>query len=386
MHGTHTSNGATDLAIGEEPADGALQPYARRLAPGLSERHQPACLKSIAWPRARCTCAVAYDAWLRHDDGPEHRTFPTRDSAESWLREIRATVRNTEPPQLAEAVEAFLVRAASGASPALSGCLYRQSTVASYRRALNLRVLPFRPRRDAAPIGRRHIDTIDGGALQAAVDAAVERYGSAVARVTCSAIRALFRDLIERGEIEKVPEFPQLPQHDRPATRLAYSPPEIERILRAARSDDDRHERSLIEPLIVLILGSGASVPAALRTRWSADSLDVDARAPHVRLERPTRRHGLVTETVGLAPTVAAMLRRHRDRLGAIGDGSLVFPAKAGDRPATTELVHAALRRIARAADVPRLSPYALRHTGATWADRAINDTPLDLPAGFEEA
>lgn len=376
------------MSIPASTSEAHVRAYSRRLAPGLREQHDATCLKSVAWPRTRCSCTVTYDAWIRRVDADEHRTFATRDAAERWLADQRRATRELRGDSallLSDAAAQFLDRAVVGASRASTGHPYRTNTIQAYRRALRLRVLPHHPGRGSVPLGDRSIARITPAMLQGAVDAAVERYGSDVARITCSAIRALFVDLTERGDLDAALPLPRLPERNLPAPRLAYSADEVERILRAARADDDRHDRSLLEPLIVLILGSGASVRAALRTRWAPDSLDVDARTPRVCLERPSTRHGLVRETVGLAPPVAAILRRHRDRLPHVSLGSPVFPSAAGDRPATTLLVHAALRRIGVAADVARLSPYALRHTGAAWADQADTD-PLDPASDAEEA
>lgn len=367
-------------------AESPVRRYSRRLAPGLREEHDETCLKSIAWPRARCSCTVTYDAWLRRADAVEHRRFASRAAAEQWLEDERRAARARRgdgPLLLADAAAEFLDRAAAGTTRASTGRPYRRNTVHAYGRALRLRVLPHRAARGTAPLGDRPIDRITPAMLQSAVDAAVERYGSDVARITCSAIRALLVDLTERGDLDSAPMFPGLPERDLPAPRLAYTADQLERILRAARADDDRHDRSLLEPLIVLILGTGASVPAALRTRWAPDSLEVDAREPRVCLERPSIRHGVVRETVGLAAPVAAILRRHRDRLHGVAPGSPVFPNAAGDRPATTLLVHAALRRIGAAAGIARLSPYALRHTGAAWAEQAQT---IDLPQSGSDA
>ena len=303
-------------------------------------------------------------------------TIPTRAEAEAWVAEVRERARRgaqgipvrRPAPLLGNAAREFLRRAKAGT--ALTGARrpYAPSTLNGYESALRRHVLPHHDERHGDALANLPADTLDTRVLQAMVNALTAAASPALARVADAAIVAVLRDLYERGLLDALPARPVLPPPPAGRTeRLSLA--QVNTLLAAARTDDERTGRSLMEPLLHLLAGGGLRVSEALALTWGPEGVDLEADPPRVTVGRAATKTDAGARTIGLGREEAAALRRHRLATGRPPDGAPVFVDDEGRPLSRDGRMRSGLRRIAQAAGVPA-GFHLLRHThGSLLAD-----------------
>ena len=87
------------------------------------------------------------------------------------------------------------------------------------------------------------------------------------ARIAYAALAAVLRDLYGRGLIDDLPPRVLMPPPSRPRER-ALTIEEADRLLVAAQADDEETKRSLMAPLVALLIATGARISELLALSW----------------------------------------------------------------------------------------------------------------------
>ncbi len=221
------------------------------------------------------------------------------------------------------------------------GLVYKPSVCRKYEEALRTLVLP---RLGGMPVGG-----LTRADVQRLVDAIAAECSPEHARRALVALRVALRPhdhdgSLPHGDPCRGVRAPADPNPERPARIL--TPEEALAIIAAAAEDDRRIRRSLGEPLLGLLFGTGLRLGEALALPWGAEGLDLDAGVVRVRrsVDRardPKGRFAFVApktrasrRDVPLRQDDVTRLRQHRMASGRPDDGELVFPDPLG-RPLT---------------------------------------------------
>ena len=362
----------------------------RRVAPGIVQRHAVGCRGG---GRGRpCSCAPAYQAMARLGPRGARRTvsatFATLAEALTWREEVKDRARvgqvaapRPAVPSLEEAARDFLRRVRDGQALARSGRPYSAATAENYETALRRHVLPHVSDRLGVALAEAPADAVDGRVMQGLVSALAVGSPS-VARMAEAALAAVLRDLYARGILDAVPPRPALPAPPRARERY-LTIEEGERLLEAAVRDDERTGRSLMAPLVALLLGSGCRIAEALALRWGPGGLDLNAGS--VTIARETTKTEAGARRVGIEREYLAILRRHRLATGRPEDGALVFCDETGAPLSRSGRVRAGLARVGKAAGLGPVTPHLLRHSHASWLGQAGEPAP-DIAARLGHA
>lgn len=369
----------------------------RKVAPGVVERHQAGC--SYARGTRRCTCRPVYRAQIKvTTDGTTTtatRTFVSLQEATSWRIGAREEVLRSgsvspppaprPAPTFGAAAREFLRRARAGTALTRARRPYSASTLVSYESALRLHVLPHVDERLGVGWDELATDAIEGRTVQAMVNAITTEGSGALARVADAAVSAVLRDLYERGVLDAIPSRPVLPPPPRPRERR-LTLAQADALLEAAREDDRRGGRSLMAPLIALLVGGGLRISEALALVWGPAGLDLEAAPPRATIGRRTTKTDAGARTIGLDSATASLLREHRLASGRPPEGVLVFAAADGAPLSRDGAARSGLRRVARAAGVPA-GFHLLRHThGSLLADAGQGGHEIAARLGHRDA
>ena len=139
---------------------------------------------------------------------------------------------------------------------------------------------------------------------------------------------------------------------------------EGDRLLQAAIADDALRSRSLLGPLVALLLATGCRVSEALWLDWGPEGLDLESSPPLVHVKRSKTRAGI--RELPLDNRAAAVLLTHLVATSAV-EGQPVFCDEDGHRLPRHGRVRFGLKRVAAAAGLPGVTPHVLRHARATW-------------------
>ena len=349
--------------------------------------------------RRRCGCRPVYRAQvrvtLRGLTTTATRTLATLEEATAWRLQAREEARRTgsvsqapEPvpaPAFGVAARDFLHRAAGGRALTRARKPYSRATLVSYESALRLHVLPHIDERRGTSFDELPADVVDGRTLQAMVNAITAEASPALARVADAAASAVLRDLYERGLIEVIPSRPILPPPPPPrGERLTLT--QTDALLEAAADDDRTTGRSLMAPLIALLVNGGLRISEALALTWGPGGVDLDEVPPRLTIGRAATKTDAGARTIGLDSATASALHIHRQNTGNPPDGSLVFVNPRGARLNRDGLVRSGLRRVGRAAGVPA-GFHLLRHThGSLLADAGQGGHEIAARLGHRDA
>jgi integrase len=228
-----------------------------------------------------------------------------------------------------------------------------------------------------APFGAITLDKLRPSDIEALLTAKrAAGLSSSTQRLIYTVARAVLdtavRDQLVRRNVAAVVKRPTIKRAEAHYLTAA----EVGRLLEAARGDR-------LEPLIVLMLGTGLRRGEALALHWS----DVDLAAGHVRVRwtlSRVDRHLIFDEPktersrrfVPLPSPVAAVLKMHRsgqvaERLAALvwapweGHPDLVFPTVIGT-PADPRNALRAFAKIAERAGLSSVGLHTLRHSAAS--------------------
>lgn len=177
---------------------------------------------------------------------------------------------------------------------------------------------------------------------------------------------AVLRDLYGRGLIDTLPPRVLMPPPARPKAR-ALTVEEADRLLAAAIVDDKDRDRSLMAPLVALLIATGARISEVLALVWGSEGLDLQARPPRVVIVRDSTKSDAGARVVPIEKAYARVLRDHARRVGPAEPGSLVFARQDGRPLARGGSPRSGLRRVALAARLDGLSAHVLRHSQGTW-------------------
>jgi len=364
---------------------------------GVVERHQVGCTYQRG--RRRCACRPVYRARVKITAGglttTSTRTLPTLDEATAWIRQAREEGRRTgmisrapEPvpvPAFGIAAREFLRRAAAGKALTRARKPYSRSTLSSYESVLRLHVLPHVDERRRVALDELCAELIEGRTVQAMVNAITSDASPALARVGDAAASAVLRDLYERGLLEAIPSRPVLPPPPPPrSSRLTIA--EADALLAAAEDDDRAAGRSVMAPLIALLVNGGLRISEALALVWGPRGVDLDEVPPRLTIGRASTKTDAGARTIGLDSATASALQRHRAATGSPPDGALVFADARGARLTRDGRVRSSLRRVADAAGVPS-GFHLLRHThGSLLADSRQGGHEIAAQLGHRDA
>lgn len=359
--------------------------YETRVAPGVYERHASTCAKSRKLKRKACDCTPTYQAKVRVGPADSRSTysatFSTLAEATAWVEETKANARRGEAPParrrapiLRDAADEWVARAIAGKAMDRSGKKpFSAATVDNYERALRVHVLEWIDQGRRVRLGDLPADAIDRRTLQAAINGIAEQKGNETARQCAAAAVAVLRDLDRRNIIEI--EVPQIVFPSPNAARdQALTVTEADRLLEAAVADDRKTDRSLMAPLVALLIGTGLRGSEALGLRWGPDGLDLpDVGPSRATVARDTTKSDSGARTLYIEEMYATYLRRHRKRMGSRAqDGELVFSREDGAPLDLKGRVRSGFARISKAGGFPvRIGSHVLRHSQGTWLEAA---------------
>lgn len=359
------------------------RPYRRTVAPRVREQHSRNCALSMKNGR-RCTCRPTFVASIRHRGRALEHSFPTLSEAVAWAEATHDSIRRGElparpreqAPLLRDLAISFLHRARAGEALTRSRKPYAPTTIAGYEAALRLRVLPHVDPRSGLCLGDLPADAIDGRAAQGLVDAVAAREGAARARAAAAVLAAVLRDGYARGLIDEL--LPRLLLPPPPAARkVVLSFEEAELLVAAAHAEDARRGRSLLGPLVVLLLGSGCRISEALGLEWGPEGLDLEGEPPTASIGRAATKTDAGERVIPLDADLVPVLRRHRLASGRPPDGAPVFTDERGRALARSGRVRFGFARVTEAAGLQGLTLHGLRHTHATWLAAANVSPPI---------
>lgn len=369
---------------------------AETVAPGIVRRHQQIC-KGRA--RRACTCSPSYLARISYGPREERRrvsdTFPTLEAAVAWQSATRAIlagggrgpVVKPSAPSLRDAAVSFLHRARAGTVLTRSRRPYSSATVDGYETALRRHVLPFTDPATGLILGDLPIDALEPRVAQSMVDGITTARSAETARLAAAALNSVLRFGYETLRVLDAPPVKPLlpPPHQRRDRHL--DPLAADTIIAAGRIDDEQHGRSLMEPLVELLAGSGLRISEALGLVWGSNGLDLTAEPPTVRVSRATTKTDAGARTVPLDGETASALRRHFLATGRPADGTLVFARSDGTAYMRGGAPRTAFTRISKATGIEDVGAHLLRHSHATWlASAQLPDAALAARLGHTDA
>jgi integrase len=349
----------------------------RQIAPGVTERHARSCKIG---PRRSCTCTPTYRARIR--TGPRGHlqthtaTFTSRDEAIAWVATVKANVaagslppaKRGKAPTLEGTSVRFLERALAGEVLTRGRTRYSSATIANYEVALRRHVLPHVEPRADLELGSLTVDSIDTRALQGMADA-VEHHSREMARLSAAAVNAVLRDCYQAGERDELPGRIELPPPDRPRdSKLEQA--DADRLLATALDDDKRLGRSLIGPLVPILIGAGLRMSEAAGLTWG-DGLDLSDDVVVARIARATTKSASGERVIRLEAEYGDILRAHWVATGRPPIGSPVFAKPGGGPLARDGVVRSAFTRLQKATALERVTPHTLRHSHASWSAAA---------------
>jgi integrase len=362
-----------------------------RVAPGVFERHASECTKSRG--KRGCDCSPVYVARVRVGGRLLSGTFPEISEAVAWVQQAKWALRAGGKPEVRRAVPAFrdaavsfLHRARDSQALTRSRRPYAKTTLSSYETTLRLHVLEWVEPRSRLELGALPSDSIDARTIQNMVDGLAVTTSNETARVACAALASVLRDLYGRGLIDSLPPRVLLPPPARPRER-ALTIVEADRLLVAAEADDERMSRSLMAPLVALLIATGARITELLRLVWGPSGLDLDSRPARVVIARETTKSEAGARVVPIEDAYALVLLRHRDASGNPLPGLPVFVREDGVILDRSSRVRSGLNRVFRAADLEGVGPHVLRHSQGTWlASAGVHGPALAARLGHADA
>jgi integrase len=256
-------------------------------------------------------------------------------------------------PTVAEAADAFLIGARSGAIRDRKGHAYKDSTVRGYERGL---------RRVKQGLGDRRLSELTHREVQAFVDQLVsEGHASSTIRNTLDPLRAICRHAAKRGAIAVNPTADLDVPHDRGAEQRVVSRREASELLDALPESE--------RPFWATALYTGLRSGELRALRWS--DIDLDKRL--IRVSRSWDDNGSEVEpktegsrrTVPIVPRLAKLLDAHRERTER-GDDDLVFGA-AASRPFERSTIRRRALSAWKDKGLAPLKVHECRHTAASF-------------------
>lgn len=362
-----------------------------RVAPGVFERHSTHCSKSRG--KRGCDCSPVYVARVRLGGRLISGTFPELDVAVSWVQQAKWMLRaGGQPnirravPTLRDAAVSFIHRARNGEALTRLRKPYAKNTIASYEMTLRVHVLEWVEPRTKLKLEVLPSDAFDARTIQNMVDGLAVSKSNETARIAYAALAAVLRDLYGRGLIDALPPRVLMPPPARPRER-ALTIAEADRLLAAAIADDEEYERSLMAPLVALLIATGARISELLALVWGPSGLDLDAKPARLVIARQTTKSDAGARVVPIEPAFAMILRRHYRAVDKPPDGALVFAQGDGRPLGRGGRTRTGLARVVEAAGLEGVSAHVLRHSQGTWlASAGVQGPALAARLGHADA
>lgn len=365
-----------------------------QVAPGIRERHAATCKGGA---RRACTCRPTYWARVAYGSRGNVRraeaTLPTLEEAVAWVNATRAAfmaggsgpVKRVKAIALTDAATSFLGRARNGEVLTRSRTRYSMNTVRGYDAALRLHVLPYIDPATGLELGTLPVDAIDTRTVQTMVDHLAVEHSGETARAAAAALNAVlvFAYSTLRA-LDAPPVKPVLPPpHKRRERVLTVA--EGDKLMDAARADDEHFGRSLMAPLVSLLLGSGLRVSEALALTWGHDGLDLTAEPAVVTVK--SGKTSAATRVLPIDTDTATTMRAHYLAWGRPATGTPVFQKANGEPYDRSGAPRSGLERVRKAAGLEGVGFHVTRHSHATWlASAAMPDTALAARMGHADA
>lgn len=361
----------------------------RGVAPGVVERHSPACAFGRPGRRSACTCAPTYRARIRTGPSGAQRTisksFATLAEAVGWIAEAKALQKVGEYPSprapvptLEAAARDFLIRARSGTTLNRSGRRFATNTIDNYERALRVHVQEYVSNRTRLPLKQMPVDLIDTRTMQAMVNHLATTASPSIARLAEAGLSAVLRDLFAREIVDELPNRPVLPSPSAGRNHF-LSIDEADRLLAAAIADDETFGRSLMGPLIAVLIATGCRISEALALTWGPNGIDLEAKNPTITISRSSTKTDAGARRVGIEREYTTILGEHHRRSGG-QTGALVFADKRGEPLVRGGVARSSLARIAKSTGVEGITFHTLRHSQGSWLS-AAGENATDIAA-----
>jgi integrase len=320
----------------------------------------------------RCSCTPVYFASLEVSGKRFFKTHATEALARVWVDETRRRASHgllhaAQAPTLRDAAISFVSRARTGRALTRSRRPFALSTVVAYERSLRVHVLDRRDPRTTKVLGATPVDLIDAGAVQRMVDGLTGDRGGEVARYAAAALSAVLRDSRSLGQIDSLPPRAELPP-PAPGRVDIIDVGAADRLVAAATEDDERLRRSLLRPLVSLLLGSGLRITEAISLVWGSEGIDLANGSAVVRVLRETTKTDAGARHIRLGRETTAILLDHWHATGEPPDGTLVFRSPRGAMLNRNGAIRAGFARITRNLDLGvKVTPHLLRHAHGSW-------------------
>jgi integrase len=380
----------------------------RTAAAGVTERHTGGCAGSVtkAGKVKGCTCTPTLRAAVSLGSRGHRRrfsaTFSTLADALVWVEDVKRADRNGEEPDevapmraavptIREASVTFTERMVTGEVLARGGMPYSDATIENYAGSLTRDVLPFVVERFGVPLGDLPANVVDTRTIEAMAEsvaaggrrAAQDRArkarkagrtigksnGTAGARIAVAALRQVLADLYRRGMIDAIPAAPAtMPAPPRSRDRrLDHDQADV--LVLAAYADDQRLERSILGPYVLLSSRTGARRGELRGLVWGPKGLDLAGGTPTISIARETTKTEAGARTIALDAETARAMKAHRLANGRPADGLPVFAdPKSPSRPVGPDLLRAGFGRINKVTGIEAPGTHLMRHSVASWA------------------
>jgi integrase/recombinase XerD len=342
--------------------------YEQRVAPGVTQRHETHCRLSRGVKRQGCSCSPHYLARVVRAGVWYRETFPTADAAVSFVETVkRGGTPGSGPDQVAvsvlDAAVRFLERARDGLAQDRSGRAFRRPTIAHYDRHLRKHVLSWVEPRSGEQLQVLPVGGVTQRVVQALASDLAGRTSPSTTRVSVAALSTVLRDAYEQGLTDNEPpsrlRLPSPPS----ARNRVLTIKQIDKLLAAARADDEKLGQSLALPLLALVAATGLRISEALDLRWGADGLDLGAEPAVANVGAAKTVAGIRRVTIDAE--TRRILRDHRAANGNPPDGTLVFTSRRGRALDRYGAPRSTLRRVSESVGF-EVSFHDLRHSHAT--------------------
>jgi integrase len=305
--------------------------------------------------------------------------------AVGWIAEAKALQKVGEYPSprgpvptLESAARDFLIRARSGTTLNRSGRRFATNTIDNYERALRVHVQECVGNRTRLPLKETPVDLIDTRTMQAMVNQLAANASPSVARLAEASLSAVLRDLFAREIIDELPNRPVLPSPSAGRNQF-LSIAEADRLLAAALADDETYERSLMGPLLAVLIATGCRISEAFALTWGPDGVDLEAKNPTIAISRSSTKTDAGARRVGIEREFTTILSAHRRSSGG-QTGALVFTNRQGEPLVRGGVARSSLARIAKSAGMEGITFHTLRHSQGSWLS-AAGENATDIAA-----
>lgn len=332
------------------------------MADGIDTRHQRTC-RSLDGGACNCTPTFQAHVWDNRNGKRIRKSFKRKAEAKTWRQDAvvalrKGTLAEARPRLTLEAAcERWLNDARSGVITTRSGDPYKPSAIRSYEQSLKLRVYPTLGSVQFYAVRRVDLqDLVDG--LVARTDD--ERLSPATIQGPITALRAIYKRALQRGEIDVNPTAGlKLPAVRSRRERVA-DPKEARKLLTALPEGD--------RAVWATALFAGLRRGELLALRW--EDVDMDGRTilvcrswdlEHGPQETKNRQRRRVPMPKELHGYIAA----HKLRQAPGYD--LVF-GETATRPIAPDVLRRRADKAWEAAKLTRITLHECRHSYASFA------------------